>query len=68
MAIPVHGEARHMQENARLAQLAGVPVQLTGRNGDLFDIVNNRIVRAAAPVGRLWFDEERGRLLPIESA
>lgn len=68
VAIPVHGEARHMQENARLAQLAGVPVQLTGRNGDLFDIVNNRIVRAAAPVGRLWFDEERGRLLPIESA
>ena len=67
VAIPVHGEARHMQENARLAQLAGVPVQLTGQNGDLFDVVNNRTVPAAVPVGRLWFDEERGQLLPVKA-
>jgi ribonuclease J len=62
IAIPVHGEARHMRCNASIAQAAGVPVCLQGENGDVFDIVNNRVHKAAVPVGRLWFDERARRL------
>jgi ribonuclease J len=37
-AIPTHGESYHMGINAHIAQQNGVPLQLTGRNGDLFVI------------------------------
>ncbi len=66
VAIPVHGEARHMARNAQLAQQAGVPVQLTGINGDVFDVVNNRRLATRVPVGRLWFDEDNARLAPVK--
>ena len=33
--IPVHGEALHLAEHAKLARAAGVPKVLTCRNGDL---------------------------------
>jgi ribonuclease J len=65
VAIPVHGEKRHMVRNAELAEQAGVPVSLVGSNGDLFDLVQDKVVRGAAPVGRLWFDEEKGLLQPV---
>lgn len=66
LAIPVHGEARHMQANADIARVAGVPHQILGENGDLFDVVNRRKVAQAAPTGRLWFDEEQGKLHKVD--
>jgi ribonuclease J len=36
IAIPVHGEAEHMQANAEVAKQAGVHKHLVGKNGDLF--------------------------------
>lgn len=38
LAIPVHGEAVHMEHNAKMAKECHVPRQLTGKNGDLFCI------------------------------
>jgi ribonuclease J len=35
LVIPVHGEALHLSEHAKLARAAGVPKVLTCRNGDL---------------------------------
>jgi len=45
IAVPVHGEAAHLQANAAVAKTAGIPLQLTGLNGDLFVL---------APTPRLW--------------
>lgn len=36
IAVPVHGEAPHLAAHAGVAREAGVPLQLVGRNGDLF--------------------------------
>ncbi|XUU60061.1 ribonuclease J [Erythrobacter sp. HA6-11] len=33
--IPVHGEIRHMNEQARLGRLCGIPSQVMQKNGDL---------------------------------
>ncbi len=33
--LPVHGEMRHMSEQARLGKQAGVPAQIVQKNGDL---------------------------------
>jgi len=68
LAVPVHGEDRHMTVNASLAREAGVPHQLVGRNGDLFDLVAGKRQPAAAPVGRLWLDEEAGKLRRVEQS
>lgn len=66
VAIPVHGEAEHMDTHARLARDCGVPRALLGRNGDLFMV---RPVpgmrRQVAPVGRIGY--ERGELVPVAS-
>ncbi len=62
LAIPVHGEARHLRANADIARDAGVPLQAVGSNGDLFDLLSGRITRGAAPVGRLWLEERNGLL------
>jgi ribonuclease J len=60
IAIPVHGEAEHMQANADIAREVGVPRQMIGSNGDLFMIAPQRgIRRAAAPVGRLGLEGHR---------
>lgn len=68
LAVPVHGEARHMAANAALARAAGVPLSLTGENGDLFYLAPQPAVRRrAAPVGRLWVDDD-GQLQPLSSA
>lgn len=56
LAIPVHGEARHMQENAAIAASCGVPGQLVGENGDLFVIAGARApqkLASAARTGRI---------------
>ncbi|WP_111655750.1 ribonuclease J [Isoalcanivorax indicus] len=67
LAIPVHGEAAHMAANAALARHAGVPRQLTGRNGDLFMIAPvTGLRRQVAPVGR-W-GVARGQLAPLPAS
>lgn len=62
LAVPVHGEPRHMARNAAIAREAGVSQQLLGRNGDLFDLVRARVEPAMAATGRLFLDESRKRL------
>lgn len=57
IAIPVHGEDAHMRSNAKIAKAAGVPVQLVGRNGDIFDLILGKKYVKTVPVGRLWLDE-----------
>jgi Predicted hydrolase of the metallo-beta-lactamase superfamily len=66
LAIPVHGEASHMQSNARIARASGVPTAMTGSNGDLFYLYPTPGIRRRwAPVGRLeWLESER-QLRPV---
>ncbi len=61
IAIPVHGEALHLDEHARLAREAGVPEVVTAYNGDVVLIGPGaaRIIDEA-PSGRVYKD---GRLL-----
>ncbi len=52
IAVPVHGEARHLAANAEIARQCGVPAQLTGQNGDLFILApQTRVRRKFADVG-----------------
>jgi ribonuclease J len=61
VAIPMHGEARHLAEHARLARAAGVKEVLTVRNGDMVRLAPGAAKMIdEAPVGRLFRD---GRLL-----
>ena len=54
IAVPVHGEAAHMQANAQVAKLAGVRQQLLGQNGDLFILApQRRCVAGFAHAGRV---------------
>lgn len=59
IAIPVHGEDEHMRCNANIAKSQGVPVQLTGKNGNVFDLLAGKILRERVPVGRLWLDDSK---------
>lgn len=64
VAVPVHGEAQHLEAHGRLARELGVHRQLVGRNGDLFMLAPQvGLRRGAAPVGRLGV--ERGGLVPV---
>ncbi|OCW92884.1 ribonuclease J [Alishewanella sp. HH-ZS] len=56
VAIPVHGEAAHMQANAAIAREVGVPQQLLGQNGDLFVL---------APKPRIWPGFVKAGRVPI---
>ena len=57
IAIPVHGEARHLSSHAKLARAAGVKEVLTIRNGDIVQLAPGAgAVVDAAPVGRLFRD------------
>jgi ribonuclease J len=61
VAVPVHGEAAHMQANAELARRAGIQRRLVVENGDLFRLAPMpSILRQAVPVGRLF--DDKGRL------
>jgi ribonuclease J len=57
IAIPMHGEARHLAAHAALATAAGVPDVLVARNGDIVLIGPGkpRIIDDA-PVGRVFRD------------
>src|SRR6201993_4653701 len=55
--IPVHGEALHLSEHARLARAAGVPGVLTCRNGDLVKLgPGDPGIIDELPAGRLYKD------------
>jgi len=57
IAIPMHGEARHLKENGRIARAAGVPNVVEPLNGDIVLIAPGqpRIVDEA-PTGRMFRD------------
>jgi ribonuclease J len=57
LLIPVHGEALHLSEHARLARSVGVPKVLVCRNGDLVKLgPGDPAVIAELPSGRLFKD------------
>ena len=57
IAIPMHGESRHMAANARLARECGVPEVLTVRNGDVVKLAPGPAqIIDEVPVGRLFRD------------
>jgi ribonuclease J len=64
IAIPVHGEAEHMDVHADLAKGAGVPRAMVGRNGDLFMVRPvPGIRRQVVETGRLgWQKQELVRV------
>jgi ribonuclease J len=64
IAIPVHGEARHMIAHARLAEDCQVPQQLLIANGDLVRLAaGTAAIIDEVPVGRLASDGKA--LLPL---
>lgn len=57
IAIPVHGERRHLLEHAKLARELQTPQALAPRNGDLIRLAPGRAeVIDEAPSGRLFAD------------
>lgn len=57
LLIPVHGEALHLAEHAKLARAAGVPKVLTCRNGDLVKLGPGEPgIVGEVPAGRLYKD------------
>ena len=57
LLIPVHGEALHLHEHAKLARAAGVPRVLTCRNGDLVKLgPGDPGIIGEVPSGRLYKD------------
>jgi len=61
VAIPMHGEARHLREHARLAKAAGVPEVHAVMDGQMIRIAPGpSAIIDEAPVGRLFRD---GRLI-----
>ncbi|HEY1299570.1 MAG TPA: ribonuclease J [Stellaceae bacterium] len=64
IAIPVHGEARHMLAHARLAAECQVPQQLVVENGDMVRLApTGAAIIDEVPVGRLASDGKS--LLPL---
>ena len=57
LLIPVHGEALHLHEHAKLARAAGVPKVLICRNGDLVGSgPASPAIIDKVPSGRLYKD------------
>jgi ribonuclease J len=57
IAVPVHGEARHLQAQARLAQALNVPQTIVTRNGEVVRLAPGpAAVIGEVPVGRLASD------------
>lgn len=54
IAVPVHGEAAHIEANADVARQSQVPIQLTGLNGDLYVLAPEpRIYKQVVKTGRI---------------
>jgi ribonuclease J len=61
IAIPMHGEARHLAQHAKLARAAGIDEVVSVRNGDIVRLAPGKAeIIDEAPVGRIFRD---GRLL-----
>jgi ribonuclease J len=57
IAVPVHGEARHMQAHAELAKACGVPEQVVPTNGTIIRLAPGPAkIIDHAPVGRWVLD------------
>ena len=56
VAIPVHGEALHLSEHAKLARAAGVPEVVLCGDGDLVRLAPNAGVIDEVPAARLYKD------------
>ncbi|SDH37290.1 ribonuclease J [Bradyrhizobium sp. Rc2d] len=57
LLIPIHGEALHLHEHAKLARAAGVPRVLVCRNGDLVKLgPGDPGIVGEVPSGRLYKD------------
>jgi ribonuclease J len=66
ISIPVHGEARHLEEHADLAYVLGVEEALAPRNGDLIRLApDGPEVIDEVPAGRIYLD---GDILMAEGA
>ena len=66
LAVPVHGEPRHLYEHARLARSLGVPEVVVPANGALVRLAPEPAgVVGQVPAGRLVLDGER--LIEAES-
>jgi ribonuclease J len=60
IAVPVHGEERHLTEHARLAAECQVPQQIVGRNGSLIRLApGHPDIIDEVPSGRLALDGTR---------
>jgi ribonuclease J len=60
MAIPTHGEAEHLARHAQIAKEMGVSSQLVGRNGDLYQIAPQAMLkRGAVKAKRIAIKERR---------
>jgi len=57
IAVPVHGELRHMSEHARLARSLQVPEAVVVQNGDMLRLAPGRaMVIDEVPAGRVYMD------------
>lgn len=55
--VPVHGEVRHLHEQARFGREQGVPQAITQTNGEIWKLAPGRPKKiGTAPVGRLVLD------------
>ena len=60
VAVPVHGEARHLFEHAALARSCQVPQAVVGENGSLIRLAPGRAeIVDRVPAGRLVLDGRR---------
>lgn len=67
IVVPVHGEVRHMYEQARFALEQGVPRAIRQVNGDIIRLAPNGPSKIGeAPVGRLVLDGDI--ILPADGA
>lgn len=64
IAVPMHGEARHLKAQAELAREMGVPTVISVTDGEILRLAPDPAIIDDAPVGRLFRD---GRLLVHES-
>lgn len=60
VAVPVHGEARHLHEHAALARSCQIPQAIVGENGSLIRLAPGRAeIVDSVPAGRLVLDGRR---------
>ena len=59
IAVPVHGEAIHLQVHAEIAKQTGVTKSYVGQNGDLYRLAPQPSIRSGViKVGRIAVQQE----------